>query len=149
METFTARNRARIAALLLASVANYFVTALLVGAALGLALVIWAVAKVGELPSTGDGWTYLGIGTAIVIALGAAVALVVSLVALPARRRRLESGMLSSPALTMVEDASDARQLVNLTDGLAIAAGIPRRGSPSSTTRRPTHSRSARARPNR
>ena len=66
METFTARNRARITALLLASVANYFVTALLVGAALGLVLVIWAVAEVGDLPSTGDGWKYLGIGTAIV-----------------------------------------------------------------------------------
>jgi heat shock protein HtpX len=124
VETFTARNRARIAALLLASVANYFVTALLVGAALGLALVIWAVAKVGELPSTGEEWTYLGVGTAIVIALGAAIALVVSVVALPRARRRLESGMLSSPTLTMVADASDARRLVNLTDGLAIAAGI-------------------------
>jgi heat shock protein HtpX len=124
VETFTARNRARIAALLLASVANYFVTALLAGAALGLALVVWALAKVGEVPTSGDGWKYLGIGTAIVIALGAVVALVASLVALPRARRDLEAGMLSSPALTMVEDASDARRLVNLTDGLAIAAGI-------------------------
>jgi heat shock protein HtpX len=125
VETFTTRNRARIAALLLASVANYFVTALFVGAAVGLALVLWALAKVGEVPSTGDGWKYLGIGTAFVVALGAVVALIVSLVALPRARRDLESGMLSSPAITMVEDSSDTRQLVNLTDGLAIAAGIP------------------------
>jgi heat shock protein HtpX len=125
VESFTARNRARIAALLLASVANYFVTALLVGAALGLVLVIWAVAEVGDLPSTGDGWKYLGIGTAVVVALGAVVALFVALVSLPRARRDLESGLLSGPSVTMVDEHTDARQLVNLTDGLAIAAGIP------------------------
>ena len=91
MESFTGRNRARIAALLLASVANYFVTALLVGAALGLVLVIWVLAQVGDVPSTGDGWKYLGIGTAVVVALGA----IVALVSLPRARKELESGMLS------------------------------------------------------
>jgi len=124
VESFTGRNRVRIVALLLASVANYFVTALLAGAALGLALVVWLLAKVGDVPSTGDGWKYLGIGAAIVVGLGAVVALVVALVSLPRARRDLESGMLASPTITMVERTADTQQLVNLTEGLAIAAGI-------------------------
>jgi heat shock protein HtpX len=124
VETFTARNRARIAALLLASTANYLVAVLLTGAVLGLILVVWALAKVGELPSTGDGWKYLGIGTVIMVVLGAMVAFVVALVSLPRARRTFEESMLRSPGITMVDDAHEQRQLVNIVDGLAIAAGI-------------------------
>jgi Zn-dependent protease with chaperone function len=125
VETFTGRNRARIAALLVASVANYFVAVLLVGAALGITIVLWGLSKVGELPSTGDGWKFLGIGTLVMAALGAIVAFAAALVGLPRARRRLESAMLHGPGVTVVQDATEHRRLVNIVDALAIAAGIP------------------------
>jgi heat shock protein HtpX len=124
VETFTGRNRARIVALLAASVANYFVTTVIAGAAGGLLVALWALSKLGDVPTDVDTWMYIGIFTAGLVVLGAVGATILAVFALPRARRRLEDALLRSPGVTIVGESSERVQLVNIVEGLAIAAGI-------------------------
>ncbi len=135
-----AQNRGRILTLILLATLNYCVAAVIAATITGVAIVVWVIAKVGDLPSTGQGFKYLGLGSAAVIVGAAVVGGVIAVVRIPSLRAQLERQVLTeSGAVTVTSntasssvdastpalDAHSVHQVQNLLDGLAIAAGLP------------------------
>ncbi len=135
-----AQNRGRILTLILLATLNYCVAAVIAATLTGVVIVVWVIAKVGDLPSTAEGFKYLGLGSAAVIVGAAVVGGVIAIVRIPSLRVHLEQQVLTeSGAVAVGADAATSRpgpsapaldahsvhQVQNLLDGLAIAAGLP------------------------
>ena len=126
-----AQNRGRILALILLATLNYCVAAVIAATLTGIVIVVWVIAKVGDLPSTAEGFKYLGLGSAAVIVGAAAVGGVIAVVRIPRLRSHLEQQVLSESGAVTVDgsagtlDTHSIHQVRNLLDGLAIAAGLP------------------------
>lgn len=121
---FTAANRSRIATLIVGATVNYVVAAFLGGAALMIVLVLWTLSKVGDVPSTGNGWKWLGIIVATVVVLGGLIGLLIAVVRLPSARRRFEESIFQDWRVEPGRPAGHP-EVGNIVDALALAAGIP------------------------
>lgn len=119
-----ARNRARIVTVILLATLNYCVAAVIAGVVTGVVIVVWLIAEVGDLPSTGDGFRYLGIGIAIVVVGAAVVGGALAVVRIPTLRRNLEDQVMAESG-AVIAAADRLPRVANLLDGLAIAAGLP------------------------
>lgn len=117
-----ARNRSRIAILILLATLNYCIAAMIGAAMTGVAVVVWVVGN-GGTPDSWDGVKFLAIGAAVVIAVAAVIGAVVAVFRLPTLRRGLERRVLAESGAVVVDPDVQPR-VRNLLDGLAIAAGI-------------------------
>ena len=103
---------------------NYCIAAVIGATVTGAVIVIWILAKAGEIPDSLDGVKWLGIGAGAIIAVSALAGGLIAIVRIPTLRRSLEHEVMSDTGATIV-DPDTLPRVRNLLDGLAIAAGIP------------------------
>ena len=121
---YAARNRARIALLIVLAVVNYWVATVVAAVAIALTLVFTVLVEGGDLPTDADIWKYLGIGVLIVIGIAVVIGSLVALFRLPFLRFGLEKRALEETG-AVVAPPDDHPQVRNLLEGLAIASGLP------------------------
>jgi heat shock protein HtpX len=119
-----ARNRGRIATLLVLATLNYCLATALAAVAVGLGIVLWAVFEGGVFPDDVDSLEILGIGVAVIVVVSAVVGLLLAIVRIPLQRRRLERRVLAETGAHVAAPDEHPR-VRNLLEGLAIAAGLP------------------------
>lgn len=123
-DLFERRNRLRIVAVLLVAACNYVLAVALAAVAITLALVLLAMFEFEILPNSMETLEWFGYGIGAICAVAFVGGVVVALVRIPFARRSLERKVLAETGATVVTDDSH-REVRNLLDGLAIAAGIP------------------------
>jgi heat shock protein HtpX len=121
---FASRNRTRIALLLCVATLNYWLAVSIAAVVTGLGIALWVIAQVGDLPSTVEGFEWLGIGLAGVVALSAVIGSLVALVRIPGQRRTLERRVMTETGARIATPEEHPR-VRNLLEGLAIAADVP------------------------
>lgn len=121
---FASRNRARIALLLLVATLNYWLAVCIGAVVTGLGIALWVIVEVGDLPSTGEGFEWLGIGLAGVVVLSALIGSVLALARIPRQRHMLERRVLDETG-ARIATPDDHQRVRNLLEGLAIAADVP------------------------
>jgi heat shock protein HtpX len=119
-----ARNRGRIATLLVLATLNYCIAAALAAVAVGLGIVLWAVFEGGVFPDDADSLKIFGIAVAAIVVVSAVVGLLLAVVRIPMQRRRLERRVLAETGARLAGPGEHER-VRNLLEGLAIAAGLP------------------------
>jgi len=119
-----ARNRGRIATLLVLATVNYCIAAALAAVAVALGIVAWALAEGGVLPDDTDSLKILGIGIAAIVVVAAVVGLALAVIRIPLLRRRLERRVLAETGAHLADPDEHVR-VRNLLEGLAIAADLP------------------------
>jgi heat shock protein HtpX len=125
-DLYAHKNRVRIVGLVVLATVNYVIAAAAAGAAIGLAIVAWILGEAGDLTDLFDGGTFLvvAIGVAVIVGFSTVIGTVVAVFRLPMQRRRLERRVLSETGARVAE-VGEHRQVQNLLEALAIAAGIP------------------------
>jgi heat shock protein HtpX len=119
-----ARNRGRIATLLVLATLNYCIATALAAVAVGLGIVLWAVFEGGVFPDDADSLRIFGIGVGIIVVASALVGALLALLRIPMQRRRLERRVLAETGAHLAAPEEHPR-VRNLLEGLAIAAGLP------------------------
>jgi heat shock protein HtpX len=123
-DLFERRNRARIVAVVFVAACNYVLAVALAAAAVTLATVLLAVFNVEIVPDSLDTLEWFAYGLGAICALAFVVGVLIAVVRIPFARRTVERRVLSETGAVVVTDDSE-REVRNLLDGLAIAAGIP------------------------
>ena len=123
-DLFARRNRARIVVVVLIAACNYVLAVALAAVAVALSLVLLAIFKLEIWPDSVAMLQVMGYGIAGICAVAFVIGFVTALVRIPFARRNLERRVLAETGATVVADDSH-REVRNLLDGLAIAAGIP------------------------
>jgi len=123
-DLFARRNRVRIVAVVLIAACNYVLAVALAAVAVTLSLVLLAIFRFEIWPDSIGMLQVMGYGIAGICALAFVVGFVTALVRIPFARRNLERRVLAETGAMVVADDSH-REVRNLLDGLAIAAGIP------------------------
>jgi len=138
-DLFARRNRARIVVVVLVAACNYVLAVALAAVAIALGLVLLAVFKLEIWPDSVAMLEVMGWGIGGICAVAFVIGFVTALVRIPFARRNLEGRVLAETGATVVIDdshpadpypadpypADPYREVRNLLDGLAIAAGIP------------------------
>ncbi|MGH2636914.1 MAG: M48 family metalloprotease, partial [Acidimicrobiia bacterium] len=93
---------------------------------IGLAIVAWILREAGDISDLFDPTTILVvlIGICVIDVIAAVIGTILALFRLPLQRRRLERRVLSETRAHVAEPG-EHRQIQNLLEALAIAAGIP------------------------
>lgn len=123
-DLFERRNRARTVVVVLISACNYVLAVALAAVAIALSLVLLAILKLEIWPDRLEVWELMGYGIGGICALAFVIGFCTALVRIPYARRTLERRVLAETGATVVADDSH-REVRNLLEGLAIAAGIP------------------------
>ena len=123
-DLFERRNRARIAAVVLIAAVNYVIAVALAAVAVALGLVLLAIFKLEIWPDSVAMLELMGWGIGGICAIAFVIGFFTALVRIPTRRRDLERRVLAETGATVVVDDSH-KEIRNLLEGLAIAAGIP------------------------
>ncbi len=123
-DLFARRNRARIVAVVVVAALNYMLSVALGAVAATLALVLLTLFNFEIFPDSVEMLKWFGYGIGAICALAFVVGFVIALVRIPFARRSLERRVLDETGAVIVGDDSH-REIRNLLDGLAIAAGIP------------------------
>jgi heat shock protein HtpX len=123
-DLFERRNRARIAAVVLIAAVNYVIAVALAAVAVALGLVLLAIFKLEIWPDSVAMLELMGWGIGGICAIAFVIGFLTALVRIPTRRRDLERRVLAETGATVVVDDSH-KEIRNLLEGLAIAAGIP------------------------
>jgi heat shock protein HtpX len=123
-DLFARRNRARIVAVVLLAACNYVLAVALAAVAVALSLVLLAIFKLEIWPDSVAMLEVMGYGIAGICAIAFVVGFATALVRIPFARRNLERRVLEETGATVIADDTN-REVRNLLDGLAIAAGIP------------------------
>lgn len=123
-DLFARRNRARIVAVVLISACNYVISVALGAVAVTLSLVLLAILRFEIWPDSLDTLELMGYGIAGICAVAFVIGFITALVRIPFARRKLEQRVLAETGAMVVADDSH-KEIRNLLDGLAIAAGIP------------------------
>ena len=119
-----ARNRGRIATLLVLATLNYVLATALAAVAAALGLALWAMFEGGIFPDDADSLKILGILLGGIVVLSFTVGLVLAVFKIPLQRRRLERRVLAETGAHVAAPDEHPR-VRNLLEGLAIAAGLP------------------------
>jgi heat shock protein HtpX len=119
-----ARNRGRIATLLVLATLNYCLATALAAVAVGIGIVLWAVFEGGVFPDDAETLQIFGIAVAVIVVVSAVVGLLLAVIRIPTQRRRLERRVLAETGAHLAAPDEHTR-VRNLLEGLAIAAGIP------------------------
>jgi heat shock protein HtpX len=119
-----ARNRGRIATLLVLATLNYVLATALAAVAAALGLALWAMFEGGIFPDDADSLKILGILLGGIVVLSFTVGLVLAVFRIPLQRRRLERRVLAETGAHVAAPDEHPR-VRNLLEGLAIAAGLP------------------------
>ena len=123
-DLFERRNRARIVAVVLIAAVNYVIAVALAAVAVALSLVLLAIFKLEIWPDSVEMLELMGYGIGGICAIAFVIGFFTALVRIPSRRRDLERRVLSETGATVIADDSH-KEIRNLLEGLAIAAGIP------------------------
>ena len=123
-DLFARRNRARIVAVVLIAACNYVLSVAVAAVAVALSLVLLAIFRFEIWPDSVAMLQVMGYGIAGISAVAFVVGFCTALVRIPFARRNLERRVLAETGATVAAGDSD-REVRNLLDGLAIAAGIP------------------------
>ena len=123
-DLFARRNRARIVAVVLIAACNYVLSVAVAAVAVALSLVLLAIFRFEIWPDSVAMLQVMGYGIAGICAVAFVVGFCTALVRIPFARRNLERRVLAETGATVVAGDSH-REVRNLLDGLAIAAGIP------------------------
>ena len=123
-DLFARHNRARIVAVVLIAACNYVLSVAVAAVAIALSLVLLAIFRFEIWPDSVAMLQVMGYGIAGISAVAFVVGFCTALVRIPFARRDLERRVLAETGATVVVGDSD-REIRNLLDGLAIAAGIP------------------------
>jgi heat shock protein HtpX len=123
-DLFERRNRGRIAAVVLIAAVNYVIAVALAAVAVALGLVLLAIFKLEIWPDSVAMLELMGWGIGGICAIAFVIGFFTALVRIPTRRRDLERRVLAETGATVVVDDSH-KEIRNLLEGLAIAAGIP------------------------
>jgi heat shock protein HtpX len=123
-DLFERRNRARIAAVVLIAAVNYVIAVALAAVAVALGLVLLAIFKLEIWPDSVAMLELMGWGIGGICAIAFVIGFFTALVRIPTRRRDLERRVLAETGATVITDDSH-KEVRNLLEGLAIAAGIP------------------------
>jgi heat shock protein HtpX len=123
-DLFARRNRGRIAVVVLLAACNYVLAVALAAVAVTLGLTLLAIFKLQIWPDSVETLELMGYGIGGICAIAFVVGFFLALVRIPTRRRNLEQQVLEETGATVVVDDSQ-REVRNLLEGLAIAAGIP------------------------
>jgi heat shock protein HtpX len=122
-DLFARRNRVRIVAVVLIAACNYVLAVALAAVAVALSLALLAIFKFEVWPDSVEALEWMGYGIGGICALAFVIGFVTALVRIPFARRNLEQRVLTETGATVVADDSH-REVRNLLEGLAIAAGI-------------------------
>ena len=123
-DLFERRNRARIVAVVLIAAVNYVIAVALAAVAVALSLAVLAIFKFEIWPDSLEMLELMGYGIGGICAVAFVIGFFTALVRIPSRRRDLERRVLAETGATVIADDSQ-REVRNLLEGLAIAAGIP------------------------
>ena len=123
-DLFERRNRARIVAVVLIAALNYVISVALAAVAVALTLVLLAIFRLEIWPDSVAMLQVMGYGIAGICVLAFVVGFFTALVRIPFARRDLERRVLTETGAMVVGDDSH-REVRNLLEALAIAAGIP------------------------
>ena len=123
-DLFAHQNRFRIVVIVVLATLNYMLAVALAAVAVTLAIIIATLFKLEWIPEDADTFRALGIGIAGILAVAFVIGLCTALVRIPRARHVLEDQVLGETG-AVVADRDQHRELRNLLDGLAIAAGIP------------------------
>ncbi len=123
-DLFERRNRGRIVAVVLIAACNYVLAVALGAVAVALSLVLLAIFKFEIWPDSVEALELMGYGVGGICALAFVLGFFTALVRIPSRRRDLERRVLSETDATVIDDDSH-KEVRNLLEGLALAAGIP------------------------
>jgi heat shock protein HtpX len=123
-DLFARRNRARIVAVVLVAACNYVLAVALAAVAVALSLVLLAIFKLEIWPDSVEMLELMGYSIGGICAVAFVIGFCTALVRIPSARRNLERRVLAETGATIVADDSH-REVRNLLEGLAIAAGIP------------------------
>jgi heat shock protein HtpX len=123
IDLFERRNRARIVAVVLISACNYVLSVALAAVAIALSLALLAIFKLELWPDSVEMLELMGYGIGGICAVAFVIGFFTALVRIPFARRNLEHRVLAETGATVVLDDSH-REVRNLLEGLAIAAGI-------------------------
>src|SRR4051812_23728926 len=115
---FAARNRARIAALIVLATISYWLATVAAVVAAALTLVVVALFKASYIPDSLQELKWGGIGIAAVVGLAAVVGSLIAVFRLPTQRRRLE-GQVLRETNARIAGPNDHSQVHNLLEGLA------------------------------
>jgi heat shock protein HtpX len=121
---YAARNRARIAMLILLAVVNYWLATVVAAVVIALTLALRVLAEGGDVPTDTKVLKVIGIGLFIVTAIAVVVGSLVALFRLPFLRLGLERRVLRETG-ARIASPDDHPQVRNLLEGLAIASGLP------------------------
>ena len=124
-DLFERRNRARIVAVVLISALNYVLAVGLTAVALALGFVLAGMFQFDIFPDDVDTAKWFGYGIGGICALAFVVGTLAAVVNIPFTRRKLERRVLAETGAVVVAGDDAHREIRNLLDGLAIAAGIP------------------------
>jgi heat shock protein HtpX len=122
-DLFARRNRGRIVVVVLLAACNYVLAVALAAVAIALSLVLLAVFKLEIWPDSVEMLELMGYGIGGICAIAFVIGFLTALVRIPSARRNLERRVLAETGATVVADDSQ-REVRNLLEGLAIAAGI-------------------------
>ena len=122
-DLFARRNRARIVAVVVIAACNYVLSVALAAVGVALSLVLLAIFKLDIWPDSVEVLELMGYGIGGICALAFAVGFFAALVRIPFARRNLERRVLEETGATVIADDAH-REVRNLLEGLAIAAGI-------------------------
>ena len=123
-DLFERRNRGRIAAVVLIAAVNYVIAVALAAVAVALGLVLLAIFKLEIWPDSVAMLELMGWGIGGICAIAFVIGFFTALVRIPTRRRDLERRVLAETGAAVIADDSH-KEIRNLLEGLAIAAGIP------------------------
>jgi len=138
-DVFERRNRTRIVAVVLVATLNYMLAIALAAVAVVVGLVLTILFGLEIFPDDLEVWKWLGIGIAAIAAVSFVAGLLLALIKIPFARRSLERRVLRETGARVSQapgqgpasqgpgsqDLDGQREVRNLLEGLAIAAGIP------------------------
>lgn len=122
-DLFARRNCVRIVVVVLVAALNYVLAVALAAVTATLVLIIAAMFNFDIFPSDADSLAWFAYGIGGICAVAFVIGFLTALVRIPTARRKLEERVLNETIARIVRDDSH-REVRNLLDGLAIAAGI-------------------------
>jgi heat shock protein HtpX len=138
-DVFERRNRTRIVAVVLVATLNYMLAIALAAVAVVVGIVLTILFGLEIFPDDLEVWKWIGIGIAAIAAVSFVAGLLLALIKIPFARRSLERRVLRETGARISQppgqgavsqgqgsqDVDGQREVRNLLEGLAIAAGIP------------------------
>jgi heat shock protein HtpX len=123
-DLFARRNRLRIVILVLLATLNYMIAVATAAVAVTLGFVLLAIFNFDIFPGSADEAKVIGIVIGVILVLSFVVGLVIAVFRVPFARRRLERQVLRETGATIAAHGDEHREVRNLLEALAIAAGI-------------------------